>query len=1814
MAESDKYIHSAIKGYGEDWREHNGAEVQEFLERMLKERVGHLHRTSEKEADGNFHLYGFSSEADCMEWMADPENNGHLIITDVTLPEGGGGSMGASYTLKLHTDSPTTIVGTAKDITVGIRFTSQEYDPITQTASDTGESGTLTIQTSTNGTTWTTRKTMEIESEASDSTEYRQIDLSPYLTGGSQQVRLMVAGHITGITTRAIKYNITVTDLTLAFASNWETPINVNEGAMRLNYRISGAVSKTLHLLIDGERTYTRALGKTTYTETPLQVEITDTQLDAHKVLTHGVHRIEAWLTVDDTSVETAHVHSEVMVRDAASTDRNPYVILNDVAERVDNWAQALLFSYAVFSPDGSRVPMKMSLGDSTLRRTYMTFDHGDVAPGTRQSVQTMVEIDSEEKSFDAYVHFQSGEETIHSKLKIGISNTESFAPTGGADFIFNPRLRSNEESEPRRIVNSARNGETVPSKWEGMSLTTDGYVDDEDGNRCLRVNAGSQVTIDYETLQDFIGTNNHSSATVEFDLRTRNATDMRAAALRCCSYMSDGLPVGFELRPDEMAFLTVNNRTYIDQNAGIDEGVRTHVAFAIIYNADGTGMNYVKLYINGRMNREFEWEPTDTFVRFVDGEQTSLGIRIGSDSCDIDIHGIRAYRRALSAQEIHRDYTASLPTIAQKLEERLRNDICDDSGRISRDRAEAAGYNTLTWIGRMPSYQTGNVKFRNDIRLHRHGDPEHSGTISNVDDTGQGTSSRGYFHWNQQDKDTEETRFVDENGTDHGSSVDVFPGLPVATKRVAKINYASSMQSHKMGSCRAYHDLYRAIVGDTYVSKTKGYENTRMAVYQEPFLGFHQETADAEPEFCGLYTYGAGKGDKPTFGYDKKAFPDYVIFEGSDNGTPLTGFQIPWNADVTAETNTDGDTFVMYNGGKQFELCLGDATRTQKFDILKETCNFLYLHSTAIKPFAGTVEELRAATGLDRTQMHFVTEASGEADRFDLFRYSDLTGTWVEGGIAKIAEGKYETMNLAEQSGLTPSSTKWESVCEQFRNWRRADFLAHHRSKGHILKQGALFHHSYTVLDGLSDNWKKNTYMFLDFVDGEWLWTFDQDDTDTRAKTNNVGRLTKPYWVEPGDTDEKGLAYWNGTDNVLWTLIGESMGEELRAMTNRILSEMADLSDDGSVMGFYEKYFFSTQEYFPAVAYNETARILYETAAQSWKEGRYSAPVHPMVQSLGDQLQCERAWQRKRILYMSSYASFGQFVMNGPGPMSWRAATTTEGTEPEFNFRLTPHMALYPAVSSGSSTYWGAGKAAPQRVMEGETYELLGVPGNNDQVVELHAIDLYREIGDFSDKSVNTTFTICGERLTRFSAKEQPMQFRPDAIIVTARNLRWLDLGGCTAPTGVLDLSMCTRLEQLDLTGTNFTAVILPGTHTLKEARLGARLTSLELRNLGGLRTLTIEGVAHMESLTMANCPEMTIGIAGEGKTLSRLMADDCGLDPIELINTHFAESNLTQVRLTGIDVTQGSAFLRNLMENGTRGLDSNGNPLPETGRCTGISGRWILTDLVTDTALAEMKGYFPNLELHNCQFSALRFTDPEPNPANISCDENKTGYSYGNLLEPEGHFKRIIEECKVYRCRYNEATKTMSLRQLSDSTYRKYADGTDYDPTDAAGVGYDVMKRVTPIWLKGVNDYKTGEKYIFVNSYGDGEEPMPTAKTVRRMKLSECLVKEDAAYIVDGVKAGDLPPEPSTSSGGTSCYRAGITEGMRQVRFPGVTIRRRGRCSSTRKDRWSARSSATTPTRSSTCRRETTSSATCPQERPRYSSRGRRVSPMRR
>ncbi len=342
-----------------------------------------------------------------------------------------------------------------------------------------------------------------------------------------------------------------------------------------------------------------------------------------------------------------------------------------------------------------------------------------------------------------------------------------------------------------------------------------------------------------------------------------------------------------------------------------------------------------------------------------------------------------------------------------------------------------------------------------------------------------------------------------------------------------------------------------------------------------------------------------------------------------------------------------------------------------------------------------------------------------------------------------------------------------------------------------------------------------------------------------------------------------------------------------------------------------------------------------------------------------------------------------------------------------------------------------------------------------------------------------------------------------------------------------------------------------------MMERRHGSDLTSITTAETSPLETLELP--AGMTELNFVNLPKLSYpgGLTIAGMTnVNRLMLSGCpNIDPMNLINGIVTASGLRYLRLPDVNITAPSSILKALRASGAIGLDPSGQAYEENNQCSGITGRWIMEDLIDDkefdrNSSGSLAAYFPQLTLHNSQYTAVLFNDIENDTQNITNLENGT---VGEEYEPSGHFVKVRDNSHAYRCVYNRTSKKMSCSQISDANYNLMADGTEYDPTDQAGEGFDIMKLLPEYWYKGVNDFKNQKKYFFVSSLST--EPISTSTNVRRATLEQLLVKAlSSVYTIVNdkkVSAGDNVTIEDNPNYGV--YAINV-EGMKQVRWPGL------------------------------------------------------------
>ena len=1434
-----------IESYSADWGKevtsglpYAGSSVQKFIKDELQSKVGYVARSQQKVA-GFYLLYGFKNKAEYDIWLENPDSIEPIFVTQLPNAD--------TYEVSLTTSSNTNkLVNLGEGVKVDIRYTSTST-PVGGAPIDTDNEGTLTIQRSYEGGAWTTVATMIIQPFSVNTPGYQTIDITKYLLDGDNQIRMRVTDNVNGSVSPNVTFNSVVnTSLTIKNALDVSKPLTSASFA----YFIQGQVAKTLHIKItpDGgqAKVYDYPLGETIYIETPYNISIGDTY-------NTGTITVEAWLSVDGAELESEHNITQFYYINGVSTES--VLILNNQVSKVTNFVNTKFFDFTIYNKKSDVV---VSIDKGAINYLKYTYSNCDVEK-TYEFYNTL-EIDSQLTTISATVTVSTSDMT--KTFNITIDNTENMNPTTGADFVLNPKVRSNSESTPGIIRNSV-NDNIIASEWNDFSFQDDGWVLDNDGIGVLRIPAGRSISIDYDPLDSI---SNTVGTTIELDFKVSNVFDDNNELASIKSYNADTM-LGFQMNTTEAYFMTSENQVKRDQDVMFQDEERTHLAINIIPNLSNSGLNYIRIFINGIMNREMLYSNNDIFkngaVKMIFGSETC--------KCDLDIYGIRVYKKSLSAPDIRQDYMSSLSTAEAKIDFREMNNILASDGTISFDKASAK-YNTLIWVGKHPEYyQSEYDKSPGTLKINIIGDPAHSGIITNLRIKGQGSSSKTYWKWNHQYdmgkvkvKDEEgnsvvlDSIWTDGNGVEHNGYYILTDDDPKCKKLVSKLNWASSMQSHKIGSTALYNDMWKEVVGGSGITKIDKYKKCRVAVHELPFLYFFQDDESSQPVFAGLVTFGSGKADKPTFGIDinkDENYPDgkkYILIEGSDNGMPLTMRFVPW-LDNEVSYNPD-EEYYEYNKQGSWDF---DAGKTVEKDDGKEypadglinpfknAFNFTYLHSPYLRP------DNVADSSKDIKYQYWNTSS------YIVRRYDYITKTWVNAGAQKDDNDVWSIceLNIVEQTGVNPSDySDIDSLNEAFIQARKNEFKEGIKYIYNI--DDTLYSMAMVKLLAASDNWCKNTYEYYDPIDK--IIRFAQDDLDTIKLTDNVGRKNKPYYVEEHDTNEEGKKFWNSDENTFYVLMEQCFETELKNMMTRILDAIT--SKFGSVDKCLQDYYFWVQEYFPAVAYNETVRILYEEASVKQASGEYKNNTTAISQSLGDQLQAEKQWWKRRVPYIQSWASSSPFNVKGQssGSLSFRSImrknpSNPDGAliNPEYNFNLTTWQWLYPKVGVGQSL-----PAGNTRVPSNTKYDSPTLNADGNTNIFIYGNDYYTNYGEFGGVSLGEAFPLSGKHLLEFSADSREVtdfNFQPTSMTLACPSLKKLILYGVSTLTGSVDLRNETRLEEVDLRGTKITSVILPSSYKLRVVQLPDTLSGITLNNCPNIEMSYFEGVNYSNIISIS-------------------------------------------------------------------------------------------------------------------------------------------------------------------------------------------------------------------------------------------------------------------------------------------------------------------------------------------------------------------------
>lgn len=1341
-------------------------------------------------------------------------------------------------------------------------------------------------------------------------------DVRNSLATGANRVRVMVKGVQTE-STASLTYTVTLTTMYLAPSNfSWYVPFVEGEAYSLGGMNIGGNLQKVLRIRVSREEAYLKEyeinIGDSIYTSTAYVF----TGLE-FPTAGSGVYNVELWL--DANGLTSEHLSYNIICVKAEEKSTAQLVSVSDMPSSVLNFSENKLFEYCVYNKGLSTGSPTISLDTivNTNKTNLKTETLVDVPTNRAISYSASLELEVVEAKMQlsATIDFGNAQQVIYH-----IDNSKSYPATSEAVLYINPAQRSNVQGNRDKIVN-AINSVEYDAEWTGFSWgTTDGWVADKGGRMCLRVPAFSRVNIAHQPMADL-----RTPITMEFVYKVENASDYDDPIITICDDPANDKFTGIRITPKNICVHSrdLKDSSLQDYNT-IDEQI-LDVIVTIVPNYKTNYGNLAQVYCNGVKVRSFEFTSIGEW-------NVTNNIILGSDTADLSLYKMRVYHKGFDKTDAMRNFINSLPDLASReaMYNRLLS-VTDDSYNLSYDSCVRNGYNTMVieMLGGkdIPSLLNQESGLLCNLQINIHNliegelDEEMADLLSGVlmesqGIEGQGTTSMTYGRWN----------FRWKLSSAYGKR-----------RITAKKNVASSMQSHKMGATRMFNYLHRQCVGANEA-------NANVAVLQYPVYGFQKVLQDDGVTYMyrpiGLYTIGADKGDKHTFGYDQDEFAETLIhLEGSDHTPKSVGFDYPWKMtkyssakDVEAMGAVVQDGIVgAWEVGAAGEYETDSASDEANIqDMLNNEFKPAYDIAYNNSPYILCVEESLEEINANMEAWRDSVAPDGESyaayeffnkDLYNVIYYNEFTKRYEESGVNLLLD-----LNIAESA---VSSLSLEETTAYIVNARKERFVRDWEAYWH--KDDAIFHYVFMLIFGATDNFKKNTYpyKFRSLTDGgKWRWR--ADDLDTIFDINTQGLAAKIYSILVGDKTSTGSgSIYRGDNSAFWTLIKETQQSAIKAMVHKIFNAMvAHPKAVGSttidkLVGFIKYFFWDfAQAYFTASAYNADTEWTYEDIwanKNAWKE------VNPLSQALGGHYEAEQDWVAMRMLFLASYYNYGPFVASGYADAS--TGQMVYGGAEAHIYEFTPSIDFNPTIIRGSTetiTYGDRVKA--------NTVARLTVSSSSgaDTRVYVQGLDWIKDIGDLSSLTVsadNPTLNVASQRLQRLKIGDVDA-----SVIPSAGTIKSLTLGDCPSMMsidarnlstleGTIDLSSLDRLREAYFGGTNIKGVNLQDGSKIEALELPASITSLKLVGLKNLNLVT-ESLSNVSDLRIENCE---------------------GVDGFELMKEAYFSDNsqLSSIRLIGFEREADANDLTMLAN-----MVNDVNALKETHTFTGIDAEGRVTD----------------------------------------------------------------------------------------------------------------------------------------------------------------------------------------------------------------------------------------------------------------------------
>lgn len=656
------------------------------------------------------------------------------------------------------------------------------------------------------------------------------IDVSSFLEIGTNNITVTVTDIYDK--TRILNYTITVIKLTIESTFDATVPYT---GDITYKYTAYGSVEKTIHFVIDGVEVGTVI--------TSLSGKQATRTIQA---MSHGSHKLEVYSTadVDDTTLQSPKLIYDIVCLENGET--NPIIASVCDVETVHQGEQ-ISIPYIVYDPK------KLSC-DIIL--TVYAMENGDEVVYSTQSIT----VDRNQCYWNlrkypvGNVYFKIQYDQIYKTHKITVEENKIKieAETNDLELHLSSEGRSNNEINPSTWTYG-----DIETIFENLNWTTTGWLPDENGDSCLRLNGTATAEVQFKPFKDDLRV---YGKTIELEFVIRDVNNRDATVISCMSGN-----IGFEVKPDKAYLRSEGNEVFCNYK---DEE-RVRLSFVIEASSEH---RLLLIYLNGVLSDAVQYTTTDNFQQL-----NPVNITIGSPNCGVDLYNIRSYSTALPSQSVVNNYIADMADVVRKTEIYEENDIYDEYGQISFAKAREKN-SCMILVGTLPQSK-GDKKNGKTVYY----DVEDSNL--NFEDTMQidvqGTSSQWYVRKNWK------LKFP----TEHYIDIDQLPAKVICIK----VDYAEATGTHNTQNANFVETLY-----DEKVPAQLDEPKVRTTIYGKPILLFHQKTESDTPTFYGKANFNYDKGAEHVFGFTEEY--NVESWEFKDNTTDGCNF----TGNITADNWSD--------------------------------------------------------------------------------------------------------------------------------------------------------------------------------------------------------------------------------------------------------------------------------------------------------------------------------------------------------------------------------------------------------------------------------------------------------------------------------------------------------------------------------------------------------------------------------------------------------------------------------------------------------------------------------------------------------------------------------------------------------------------------------------------------------------------------------------------------------------------------------------------------------------------------------------------